>query len=120
MIKPLILLFAAIFLVACDKPTFKTFNNKKANKVIIKNEGTMIGEGVLIVKGVKVEAKNTRLYANSVYYGSIPDDATTLLHVYDNGTFVLTVNGERRHPVVKKEKREDARKDMNLKFNQTR
>ncbi|MGN1356192.1 MAG: hypothetical protein ACI4VX_00705 [Succinivibrionaceae bacterium] len=118
MLKFLICAVAVLAFAGCDRHAVKIPDNQ-GNYKVIRNEGTLIGEGVLTVKGVKVVAKNTKLYVNGVYFGLIPEDAESILHVYDNGSFILTVNGERRHPVAQK-KTADARKDMNLKFNHRR
>lgn len=111
--KFLYLILCLIVTVGCDRSSVKIPNNQ-GNYKVINNEGTLIGEGVLTVKNVKIVVKNTKIYVSNVNYGSIPVDAETILHVYDDGSFLVTVNGERRHPVVKKE---NARSNMGLKFN---
>lgn len=71
-------------------------NSKNAQT--LNNDGTLIGPGRLKVKNVLVEVKHYKLFVNGVDYGSAPSGGETQLHVFDDGTFVVTLNGERRYP----------------------
>lgn len=68
------------------------------NAQTINNDGTLIGPGKLKVKNVVVEVKYYKLFVNGVDYGSAPAGGETQLHVFDDGTFIVTLNGERRYP----------------------
>lgn len=120
MLRIIFVIFLVFFVTSCDVKKNKQQNGGKGNYVIVNNDATLYGKGYIRLKGVEVLVQNHKIFVNGDSFGSIPHDATTLLHVYDDGTFVVYVNGEQRYyqtrdknNIIKQNKKND-RKRLNL------
>lgn len=94
--KILFCICLAIGISSCDQQQVKKLTSR-GNVKIVNNEAILIGEGRFTLKDISVEVTRYKLFVNGRDYGSVPDGASTVLHVYTNGSFVIYVNDERRY-----------------------